>query len=194
MYRLTRRVLFSKFIRWTRYLNDDLREVVDNVVLNNSYYAHSANVLLSMLFDDRKSIRDRAIRKIMYIREKIYDLNVLRKYVKPNKINFNCTDYINMIDLNDDTILHEPPFTKNVPFEHLTQYLNIVDEEAKPFEDPKIACHIQGTERCVQLLTSVSKRTIHEHREEVMNVTIESREALSTMETKRDFTKFVKRN
>lgn len=185
-------VLLSKFIRWTQYLNDTLRPVVQNVVLTNSYYAHSENVLLSMLFDDRKPIRDRAIRKIMYIREKIYDPNVLRKYVKPKNINFNCIDYINMIDLNDDSILHEPPFTRKVPFEHLTEYLDC-DNEDTPFEDPKIACHIQGTERCVQLLTSVSKRTIHEHREEIMNVTTESREVLPRMESKTDFAKFVNR-
>lgn len=47
-------VLMSKFIRSTQYLNESLRVIVNKVVLNNSYYAHSENVLLSMLFDDRK--------------------------------------------------------------------------------------------------------------------------------------------
>lgn len=47
-------VLFYKFIRWTQYLDSNLREIVNIVVKENAYYAHSENVLLAMLFDDEK--------------------------------------------------------------------------------------------------------------------------------------------
>lgn len=57
-------VLFYKFIRWTQYLDSNLREIVNIVVKENAYYAHSENVLLAMLFDDEKKIRDLALKKL----------------------------------------------------------------------------------------------------------------------------------
>lgn len=176
-------VLLSKFVRSTQYLTDNLRGVIIPVINNNSYFAHSENVLLTMLYDDRKAIRVRAINKILHFRDNLYDANVLREYKKPN-INVNCRDYVDMIDLNDDSILSEPPFTRNIPYDHLVQYL---EYDEPPFPDPNISCHIQGTERHVQLLSNVSKRTIPKNREGVMAVTIESREKLPRMESKQDF-------
>ena len=101
--------LLGKFIIWTQYLDQNLRNVVHRVVANNPYYAHSENVLLAMLFDDRKAIRDRAVNKILHYRNVLYDPAELRVYKKA-AINFNCTNYIDMINLNDDTILSEPLF------------------------------------------------------------------------------------
>ena len=49
-----------------------------------------------------------------------------------------------MVDLNDDSILSEPPLTKDIPYDHLKEYLEF--EEA-PLSDPKVPCHIQGTEQ-----------------------------------------------
>lgn len=178
-------VLLSKFIRWTRYLPRNLLNIVDGVIQNNSYYAHPENILLTMLFDDRKAIRDRAIKKILYYREKILDPTKLRVYKKYN-INFNASDYTDMIDLNDNNLLSEPAFTRNIPYDHLVEFL---DYDEPTLDDPNIPMHIQGTERYVQLLTSVSKRVIEKKREGVMAVTAESREKQPRMESKKDFKK-----
>lgn len=175
--------LLSKFIRWTRYLQPNLRDVVDGVISNNSYYAHPENILLTMLFDDRKSVRDRAINEILYYREKLFDPTKLRAY-KKYKINFDASDYTNMVNINDDNILSEPPFTRNIPYDHLVEFLDFDDA---PLQDPQIPMHIQGTERYVQLLTSVSKRFIEKNREGVMAVTVESREKQPRMDSKKDF-------
>ena len=58
---------------------------------------------------------------------------------------------------------------------------------SKPFNDPKIPSHIQGTERHVQLLASVCKRVIPENVEAVMATTLESRAKLPRLESKKDF-------
>lgn len=179
-------VLFSKFIRWTQYLEPNLRKVVNNVITNNAYFAHSENILLTMLFDDRKEIRDMAIKKILHYRKDLYDPTKLRKRPESTIINFNCTDYTNMIDLNDDDILFEPPFTHSMPYEHLEHYLG---SEDPPLPDPQIPLHIQGTERHVQLLASVSKRVLEKSREGVMATTLESREKYPRLESKKDFQK-----
>lgn len=178
-------VLFYNFIRWTQYLETNLREVVNNVIKDNSYFAHSENILLAMLFDDKKEVRNNAIKKILYYRNNLDDPIHLRVYHKPI-INFNCTDYVNMINLNNDDILSEPPFTRSIPYDHLEQYL---DYNEQPLPDPKIPLHIQGTERHVLLLASVSKRVIEENREGVMAVTLESRVKNPKLESKKDFQK-----
>lgn len=177
--------LFSKFIRWTQFLEPNVRDVINNVIKDNSYFAHSENVLLTMLFDDRKDKRDSAINKILHYRNNLDDPMRVRVYRKPI-INFNCTDYTNMIDLNDDSIIFEPPFTKTIPHDYLEQYL---EYEEPPLPDPGIPLHIQGTERHVQLLANVSKRALEKNREGIMAVALESRKKLSRLESKKDFQK-----
>lgn len=91
-----------------------------------------------------------------------------------------------MIDLNDDNELSEPPFTRGIPYEHLKAYFEDEDDEDPPLPDPNIPCHIQGTERYVQLVSNVSKRAIHKNREGIMATTVESRSKVSRMESKQD--------
>lgn len=176
-------VLFFKYITWAQFLDQNLRTIVNRVIENNSYFAHSENILLSMLFDDRKEVRDNAIKKILRYRDNVEDPSELREYKKPD-INFNCFNYTNLINLNDINNVFEPPFTRNIPYETLKEYLN---EDDSPFTDPNIPLHIQGTEQHVQLLASVAKRVIPENVEGVMEATLESRAKLPRVETKKDF-------
>lgn len=175
-------VLLFKFIQSTQYLPATLREIVNTVILNNSYFAHPENVLLAMLFDDRKYIRERAIKKILNYRENIYDSTKLRPY-KKCAINFDCSDYFEMVDLDDDTIISEPPFTAHIPYQHLLEFIEF---DGPPLPDPAIPSHIQGTERCVQLLTNVSRRVIGKNRDDVMAVTLQSRTITPRIESKKD--------
>jgi hypothetical protein len=174
--------LLGKFICWTQYLEPRVRNVVHNTITTNSYFAHSENILLGMLFDDRKEMRTLAIQKILHYRDVVEDPIALRVYKKPT-INFNCTDYTEMIDLNDDANLFEPPFTRNIPYEHLEQYLEYGDP---PLIDPEIPSHIQATERHVQLLAGTSRRVLEGNREGVMAVTLESRAKQPRLESKKD--------
>lgn len=174
--------LLFKFIRSTQYLPPSHREIVNKVVQNNGYFAHPENVLLTMFFDDRKSVRERCIKKILHFRNNLWDPSTLRAYEKP-KINFDCSDYVDMIDLDDDSILSEPPFTTNIPYEHLLEYIEFDDP---PLSDLGIPSHIQGTERFVQLLTNVSRRAIECNRDDILAVTIESRKRIPRMDSKKD--------
>lgn len=174
-------VILSNFIRWTLCLPPNLRNVIIKVVNNNSYYAHSESILLAMLFDSRKAIRERAITKILHFRDTVYDSSNLREYRKP-KINYNCTDYTDMIDLDDDKTLFEPPFTRDIPYDHLLEFLHSEGNDI-PLNDPGIPSHIQETEWYVQLLTSVSRRVIEKNRERVMAVTAESRHKVPRLES-----------
>lgn len=177
--------ILHKFIRSTKFLPQNLQEIVNNAVQNNPYFAHPENILLTMLFDDRKAVRERALKKIMYYRQQLYDPTKLRAY-KKHSINFDSTDYVDLVDLDDDNILSEPPFTSSIPYEHLLEYIAF---DEPPLPDPQIPLHIQGTERCVQLLTNVSRRVTEKNRNDVLAVTIESRAKVPKMESKKDLKK-----
>jgi len=174
--------LLFQFIRSTQYLSPSLKEIIYKVVQNNAYFAHPENVLLTMLFDERKHIREKAIKKILYYRDKLYDATKLRTYEK-HIINFDAIDYIDLINLDDDNILSEPPFTSKIPYEHL---LECIDFDEPPLPDPQIPSHIQGTERFVQLDTNVSRRSIQKNRDAIMAVTVASRTTTPRMDSKKD--------
>ena len=176
-------VLFFKFMSWSRFLEPGLRKIVNKVITDNSYYVHSENILLSMLFDDSKENRDCAIRKILRHRTDVDDPTELRVYEKPD-INFYCTNYTEMINLKNINNVFEPPFTRSIPYDTMKEYLN---QDDPPFDDPKIPSHIQGTERHVQLLASVSKRVIPENVDAVMATTLENRAKLPRLESKKHF-------
>ncbi|KAL4718111.1 hypothetical protein ACJJTC_005692 [Scirpophaga incertulas] len=52
----------------SRYLPDDLKGIVDTVIQRNAYFAHAENVLLAMITDERKHIRELAARRILKAR------------------------------------------------------------------------------------------------------------------------------
>lgn len=74
----------------------------------------------------------------------------------PTLISFDHIDYVDMINLKDNNILHEPSFTTNFSYDYFQDYLDYGDENK--IHDPKSPCHTQGTKRFVQPCSNVSKR------------------------------------
>ena len=66
--------------------------VIDPVTQRNRYFTHPENVLLTMLNDERKHIRELAMRLILRARSEQYRL---RNFQTP-KINFSAGDYLNL--------------------------------------------------------------------------------------------------
>lgn len=87
-----------KLIQLSRYLPVELKKIVDPVIQRNGYFASPENILLGMLTDERKCIRELALRRILKVRNSYKDSvnNKCRKFVIPN-INFQATDYVEMI-------------------------------------------------------------------------------------------------
>lgn len=52
----------------SRYLSYDLKKIVDPVIQRNGYFGHPENILLVMLVDERKAIRELAYRRIIKAR------------------------------------------------------------------------------------------------------------------------------
>ncbi|CAH1110847.1 unnamed protein product [Psylliodes chrysocephalus] len=87
-----------------RQFAETITAVVDKAILNNAFYAHPKNILVAMLADERKHIRELAVRRILKARNKPEGVRVFRI---PN-LNFEAQDYIDLIKWAECTIT-EPP-------------------------------------------------------------------------------------
>ncbi|GBL86820.1 hypothetical protein AVEN_96052-1 [Araneus ventricosus] len=76
-------------------LSQDLKEVVDGVICQNSFFAHPENILMCMLKDERPHIRELAARRIIKSSESSSSVKSVRVFVPP-KLNFEAADYTEM--------------------------------------------------------------------------------------------------
>ncbi|GBO11158.1 hypothetical protein AVEN_51075-1 [Araneus ventricosus] len=79
-----------------KYLSDDLKKVVDPVNSRNAFMALRETLLLSMLVDERRHIRELAVRRIIKARGS-YSTFERRRFVVP-KLNFKANQSLDMID------------------------------------------------------------------------------------------------
>ena len=93
----------------SRYLTDDLKAIVDPVIARNAYFSNPENILLSMITDDRKYIRELGLRRKLKARSQKYGI---RQFVIP-KLNFGANDYIDLIDWQNVNI-SEPPLLADI--------------------------------------------------------------------------------
>src|SRR5215469_13716739 len=73
----------------TRYLSDELLQVVDPVIQRNAFFAHSENLLLAMLVNDREHIRELGYRRILKARNVLSKKKTVRSFVTLN-LNFEA--------------------------------------------------------------------------------------------------------
>src|ERR1043165_9013414 len=135
-------------IQRSRYLSADLKKVIDAVIQRNAYFAHPENILLSMVTDDNKTIRELGMRHILRARSESYGL---RKFSIPT-LNFNAQSYTDLIDwqLTDVT---EPILLADVPVDEIEMLVGSGETPVMDF--PRYPCHTQ-VERCVKLVTEAS--------------------------------------
>lgn len=72
------------------------QQLLLDVVERNSYFAHSENVLLSMLVDEDFDTRSKALNLIKQLRSATQQQNI-RKFVRP-KLNLNAKKYFEMVE------------------------------------------------------------------------------------------------
>ena len=165
----------------SRYLSKKIKSVIDPVIQKNGYFAHPKNVLLSMLTDERKHIRELAMRRILRARSEKYGV---RKFAIP-KINFEAEDYINLIDWQNTAVL-EPPILTNTAVDNLEMF--VANGEAPVIDFPKYPCHTQSVERCIKLVTEASAAVCGlKARAGFIRVRLESRKIMPSFNTKAEY-------
>ena len=101
----------------SRYLADDLKSVIDPVIERNDYFGHPENVLLAMIPDDWKEIRELGVCCILKARNRQV-VNGVRQFTVP-KLNFDAEDCTTLIDWQTSAIT-EPPLTVELSHACLT--------------------------------------------------------------------------
>lgn len=150
----------------SKNVEDKYAVIIQRVLRNNSYFANSENILLAMLADPRREIREIAIERVLQARTK--NINA-RNFELPETINFDADDYSNIIDWNKENIT-QPPILKDIGKDDL---LKIKEE---PLNNILFPCHSQGVERAVHLVTQASQDNIgYESRHKCILNVLESR-------------------
>lgn len=104
--------LVYQAIESMRYLPEPLLAVVNPVIERNGFFAHPENLMLTMIEDDNKLIRQLGLRRIVKARQ----IDAKRKTVRtitPPKINFDAQEYPDIVNwMNCD--LSSPPLLAKV--------------------------------------------------------------------------------
>lgn len=176
---------FFNVIKFSRYLSAAQFAIVSQVCKNNSYFAHSENLILAMIFDENPSIRRMGYNKIIHSRnESGEEFGIVRNYIAP-RIMFEAENFYDLIDWSMPYT--EPPFTCSKSYDnikHLAETCDIIENSMIEH----VACHIQSTERHVQIVSQVSTAVAYKTRREGMiHAKLASHEKRPKFESKKDF-------
>ena len=177
-----------RLIKLSRYLPQHLLDIIDPVIQRNGYFAAPENLLLGLLTDKRKNIRELALRRILKARTIHND--GIRKFKIP-VINFDANDYVDLISWHNCEII-EPPMIQQFEEDELRHLVEITSENCTetdlPIKFSQFPCHTQAVERMVKLVTEASSVVCGETaRDGFIMTKIESQKLMSSFETKKQF-------
>lgn len=171
-------------IKTTRYLPKKIKAIIDPVIQRNAYFCHPENMLLAMIADERKEIRELGYKRILEAKNKKKGSKEVRTFIPP-AINFDATDYVDVIQWNN-CILSPPPILENLTTEDISFNMNRID--VPQFDYLNYPCHTQAVERCVKLVTeSANKVCGKDNREGYIHATLLSRSSMPSFDCKANF-------
>ncbi|GBL94841.1 hypothetical protein AVEN_197523-1 [Araneus ventricosus] len=171
-------------IQTSRYLSDELLQVIDPVIQRNAFFARTDNVLLAMLVDEKEHIRDLDYRMILKARQIAPKKKTVRNFVPP-KINFQASDYIDIINWNS-CVVYPPPILQDLSEDDIKSLIN---SDTTPIREiQKFPCHTQAVERWIKLVTEASNKVCgHDARDGSIRETLKSRSVMPNFSKKSDF-------
>lgn len=168
-------------IQRSRFLPQNILKIVDPVIERNAYFAHPENLLICLLNDNKRSLRELALRRILKTRNDPTRKQI-REFIIP-KINFKATTYYDLIDWQNCE-LSEPPILASISNDNLNQLINTVPE----MDLVKFPCHTQAVERHVKIVSEASLSVSgKESRDGYVMAKLQSRSEMPVFETKKDF-------
>ena len=171
-------------IKNSRFLPINERNIVDNVIQRNSFFAHQENLLIAMMCDDRDCIRELAARRILQARARNSEEQTIQLFESP-KINFEAEDYIDMIAWNEVKML-EPPLTQSVESADLLECIKI--KNIPKIQFIKYPNHTQAVERNIKIVTEASSSVCGAvNRDGYIRNVIKSRQLMKSFDTKSDY-------
>ncbi|GBN02273.1 hypothetical protein AVEN_209050-1 [Araneus ventricosus] len=172
-------------IKSSRFLPENLLNVIDPVSQRNALLAHPGNALLSMLIDKRDLIRELGFRRIIKARNLASERKSIRSFQPPN-INFPATHHIEMIHWNTIT-LSPPPLLRRFSNQEIWSKVQSGGTAAEWNLD-NFQCHTQAMERCVKLVTEASQKAFGSNfRDGFIRTTLLSRSSMPSFSSKSYF-------
>lgn len=171
-------------IETSRYLSDELKAVIFPVIERNSFYAHPENLLIAMIFDERRHIRELGLRRVLKARQSVSIGKGVRNFHTP-LLNFDALDYTEMIDWNA-TKISSPPLLRGVSNEEIKSFIQ--SGEVPDWDIKNFPCHTQAVERCVKLVTEASLKVCGpQSRDGYIRTTLKSRDLIKEFTNKTDY-------
>lgn len=171
-------------IKLSRYLPDTLKAVVDPVLQRNGFFGHPENILLAMISDSRKNIRELGLRRILKARKSSSPGVPLRRFTIP-KLNFSAADYVDLVDWQTVKVT-EPPVIAELSQSNLESF--VAEDDIPVVGFPRFPCHTQSVERFVKLVTeSCAAVCGTKSRDGFILCRLKSRELMPSFNTKAEF-------
>lgn len=170
----------------SRYLSPSLKKIIDPVIQRNAYFGHSENILLRMITDERRHIRELGLRRVLKCRQnKVHNAQQPRVFKIPI-LNFSASDYVDLIDWSEG--VSEPPVTRGITTDSLKDLVNEGGIDRVAF--PRYPCHTQAVERHVKLVTKASLSVCgQKSRDGLIRSCLESRNLMPVFNTKAQYKK-----
>lgn len=163
-----------------------VQDVAKKSIQHNAFFAHSSNLLVSMLTDDREDVRQKAVNGIIRLRQGEVESKLERRasglrVFRVPELKWNAKDYTEMIDW-DLEYFSEPAVTKNMSDDTLRQAY------AAPLEVPKYPNNSQSVERAVKLVSEACHQVFGQERRHELCVSRQAaRQERAAYNTKKDF-------
>ena len=171
-----------RLVHFSRYLDTKHKAVIDAVIQRNGYFCHTENMLVAMLTDERKHIRELACRRILAARKAAKSPATIRQFRVP-RLNFGAEDYIDLVDWITVEKC-DPPMLKNISDSQLQAYV----DNSSSLDLPNFPCHTQSVERVIKLVTEASAAVCgQDQRDGFIRARVESRKTHKTFETKSSY-------
>ena len=157
----------------------ELQELAKPAYQRNSFWAHRENVILAMVSDQRKEVREKAVLYIQKARREFDPEGEVRKF-EVQELNWAASFYFDMVNLNESPTT-EPPLLMHLSDETIESAIDT------PLVIPKYECHTQDVERAVALVTESAMQRVgqvNRHRW-ILNV-LKSRKDRPNFNSKKD--------
>ena len=140
-----------RMIKYSRYLQQQFRDIIDPVIQRNGYFGHAENILMAMLTDKKIHIRELAYRRILAARiANQTPSGSIRKFRVPS-LNFHAEDYTDLVEWQAiDRYEPPPPLMK-----HLS------NDEAAACVRTNDSAHVRRTCHCTVAMSHPRHRTLH---------------------------------
>ena len=162
--------LFAEIQRQRTLFAGEELELLQRNVQINGYFSHPENLLLSMLADNRSTIRAKAVSMVLKVRRSSVQQGI-RSFILP-KINFGAASYHQLVTFQNTTRA-APTFTSwkgdHLRVSEPPLLASLSDLQIKDFTAVPLALkypnHTQSVERAVKDTTEISARLTGEDRQ-----------------------------